>query len=131
MPTSDDDVASVAARWIQEHFPGTRAFVVSIASPKNGRIPYLSRLVKIPQAAGPADAGRAKLSQADRTVLEAVAGLPDAPTGQEIAKAAGYPYDSHLKMKLSLLRRRGLLGGGRGDTGYPLTDRAVELLSEG
>jgi hypothetical protein len=71
-----------------------------------------------------------KLNRADRIILEAVAGLPEAPTGQEIAKASGYPHDSHLKMKLSGLRKKGLLGGDRGDTGYPLTELAFELLPE-
>ena len=71
-----------------------------------------------------------KISESDKTVLQAVAELPEAPTGSEIARKSGYSYDSHLKMRLSSLRQRGLLGGEKCETGYPLTPEGWAAIGE-
>ncbi len=77
---------------------------------------------------GTTDAGDAKLTYTDRTILQAVAELPESPTGAEIADKAGFPYAPYLKMRLSNLRRAGFLGGAKGQAGYPQRSWRVGAL---
>jgi biotin operon repressor len=52
----------------------------------------------------------------ERNILEALG--DQTMSGQEIARAAGYAYESHLKACLADMRRRGLLAGASGARGY-------------
>jgi hypothetical protein len=71
-----------------------------------------------------------QLTEGESDVLQAVAELPESPKGAEIAARAGYPYDAHLKMRLSSLRKRHFLGGSKRETGYPLTKLGRMALAE-
>jgi hypothetical protein len=52
----------------------------------------------------------------ERCVVEALGG--ETLAGQQIADRAGYPFDSGLRACLASLRRRGVLGGEAGASGY-------------
>ena len=54
-----------------------------------------------------AGADEARLTHREQDILEALG--DDKLTGEEIAKAAGYEYDGHLKSTLASLVKRGLL----------------------
>jgi len=71
-----------------------------------------------------------RLTPMDRCLLEAAGGSPRPLTGEELAKLAGYyPVNGSVRDALVSLRNRGLLGGSRGSTGYPLTDAGRRALS--
>ena len=70
-----------------------------------------------------------KLNATTRRILRAVAGTDtESPTGQEIADAAGFPYEPELRKTLAALRKKGLLGGQARDQGYPITPLGLEAL---
>jgi len=122
----------IAARaWVGAYCPGHTAAAVCIKldSGLPVQVPMFPGVAASPPARERAATPEGKLTEADRCILEAVAGMAEAPTGQEIAKASGYPYDSHLKGRLAVLRFRGLLGGRKGDAGYPLTEPGAEALA--
>jgi DNA-binding IscR family transcriptional regulator len=70
-----------------------------------------------------------KLYPTERRILNAVANLDgENPTGEEIAAQIKSPYESHLRKLLSSLRKRGYLGGGQGEAGYPLTPKGLAAI---
>ena len=71
---------------------------------------WLARLVVQPATEGD------RLNDVERDILEALDGKT--MTADEISKAAGYPNDRGLRACLASLRRRGLLTGQPGETGY-------------
>ncbi len=64
-----------------------------------------------------------RLSEMEANAIEAIGTAT--MSGQEVAEAAGYPFDSRLKACLESLRRRGILGGGIGERGYYLIGSAL------
>jgi hypothetical protein len=78
--------------------------------------------------AAPAPVDRLKLTPCEKDILEAIGELGGEPVGAVIAKHAGWEYDAHVKTKLSSLRTRGLIGGARGEIGYPLTPKGQAAI---
>ena len=126
-----DELIDIVRRYAAEHLP-LKAVVLTLSSPKpNGVGPYLSVLVKVAPAAGVADAGRPKIGPTQRRILRAVADMDaEAPTGEDIAAAAKFPYESHLKKLLSTMRKDGLLGGQKNEQGYPITPAGLDALGD-
>lgn len=69
------------------------------------------------------------ITSTERRILKAVAALEaENPTGEEIAAAARMPYQPHLRKTLYSMRSKGMLGGFKGDVGYPITPLGLSLI---
>jgi len=70
----------------------------------------------------------AVLTEREANILQAIAEMGARPAGDKIAVRAGYENESDIRKALATLRRRGFLGGNKGDAGYPLTNAGREAL---
>ena len=61
---------------------------------------------------------KADLTEKENNICEAVG--KKTLTGEQIAKAAGYPFNSDLRNRLSQMLKRGVLAKGAGGIGYRL-----------
>lgn len=70
-----------------------------------------------------------KITSTERRILKAIDAMKGAsPTGEEVAVAAKLHYESHFRKVLIAMRLRGLLGGEKGESGYPITVLGIEAI---
>jgi hypothetical protein len=73
--------------------------------------------------------GRASLSEMESDILQALG--DDTLTGEQIAARTVYPFESNFRACLAALRRRGILGGEKGQPGYFVTALGQPLVDGG
>lgn len=125
---STEELLEAVRAYAQERFPRTPAVRVSIELIDGDKVK-----LRIPDASGAVKNGSSEslpqINSTERRILRAAAELDDEnPTGEEIATAAKLPYQPHFKKMLSALRSEGMLGGLKGDVGYPITPLGLRVI---